>query len=98
VPLDAFDLEKVPAHLRVTFAIEDASHAVIAQGKDLGALQAELAGPARAAVAEVTGLERDGLRDWPDDLDPLPDTVEQTRGGHTVRGYPAFVDEERPSP
>jgi ATP-dependent helicase HrpA len=95
VPLDAFDLDKVPAHLRVTFAIEDGNDAVIAQGKDLGALQAQLAAPARAAVADATGLERDGLHDWPDDLDPLPGTVEQTRGGHTVRGYPAFVDEEK---
>jgi ATP-dependent helicase HrpA len=110
VPLAAFDLDKVPAHLRVTFAIEDGQRGVVARGKDLGALQAQLAVPVRAAVAEAIGsaavrgaptvgsgasgsLEREGLRDWPDDLDELPPIVEQTRGGHTVRGYPAFVDE-----
>ncbi|HEY3629989.1 MAG TPA: ATP-dependent RNA helicase HrpA, partial [Jatrophihabitantaceae bacterium] len=89
VPLAAFDLDKVPAHLRVTFAIEDAQHDVIAAGKDLGALQAKLAGPAREAVASATGLEREGLRDWPADLDALPQVVDGARG---VRGYPAFVD------
>src|SRR5206468_4137380 len=92
VPLDAFDLDRVPAHLRVTFAVEGADEQVIAGGKDLAALQAELAAPVRAAVAEVVGVERDGLRDWPDDLDELPRTVEQQHGGHAVRGFPALVD------
>ncbi len=90
VPLDAFDLDKVPAHLRVTFAVEDASGEVVARGKDLAALQSRLAAPAREAVAAATGLERDGLHDWPDDLDVLPRMVARPRG---VRGYPAFVDE-----
>jgi len=90
VPLAAFDLDKVPAHLRVTFAIEDASGDELARGKDLGGLQAKLAGPAREAVASATGLEREGLRDWPADLDALPQVVDGARG---VRGYPAFVDD-----
>jgi ATP-dependent helicase HrpA len=51
-----------------------------------------LAEPVRAAVATASGLERAGLRDWPDDLDVLPRTVEQQRAGHLVRGHPAFVD------
>jgi ATP-dependent helicase HrpA len=92
VPLAAFDLDKVPLHLRVTFAVEDAGHGVVARGRDLSALQAQLAGPARAAVAESTGLERDGLPDWPDDLDALPRVVDRPGG---VRGYPALVDEGR---
>ena len=65
-----------------------------ARGKDLEALQEQLAAPARQAVAEAVadGLERSGLRAWPDDLDELPRTVERVSGGHTVRGFPAFVD------
>jgi ATP-dependent helicase HrpA len=92
VPLDAFDLSKVPAHLRVTFAIEDADQGVLARGKDLTALQAQLAAPAREAVATATGLEREGLRDWPSDLETLPQIMARPAG---VRGYPAFVDEEK---
>jgi ATP-dependent helicase HrpA len=37
-------------------------------------------------------LERTGLRDWPDDLEALPRTVERSTGGHTVRGFPALAD------
>ena len=57
-------------------------------------LQEQLAAPARQAVAEAVadGLERSGLRSWPDDLEELPRTVERVSGGHTVRGFPAFVD------
>ena len=94
VPIDAFDLDKLPSHLRVTFAVESADGTEVARGKDLEALQEQLAAPARQAVAEAVadGLERTGLRGWPDDLDELPRTVERVSGGHIVRGFPAFVD------
>ncbi|EID11402.1 ATP-dependent RNA helicase HrpA [Mycolicibacterium phlei] len=98
VPLDAFDLDKLPSHLRVTFAVENADGEVIARGKDLEALQHDLAAPMRKAVADAVSsdLERTGLTAWPDDLEELPRTVERTVSGHfgenAVRGYPAFVD------
>ena len=93
VPIDAFDLDKLPAHLRVTFAVESEGKEV-ARGKDLGALQTRLAAPIRRAVAEAVAgdLERTGLRTWPDDLDELPRSVERSTGGHPVRGFPALVD------
>ncbi|OBF38027.1 ATP-dependent RNA helicase HrpA [Mycobacterium sp. ACS1612] len=94
VPIDAFDLDKLPSHLRVTFAVESADGTEVARGKDLGALQDRLAAPTRQAVAAAVadGMECTGLRGWPDDLDELPRVVERHTGGHTVRGYPAFVD------
>jgi ATP-dependent helicase HrpA len=93
VPIDAFDLDKLPSHLRVTFAVESEGKEV-ARGKDLEALQTRLAAPIRRAVAEAVAgeLERTGLRAWPDDLDELPRTVERASGGHAVRGFPALVD------
>jgi len=93
VPLDAFDLGKLPAHLRVTFAVEDDAGTVIAQGKDLSQLQAELAVEAQAAVAQSVAdeLARDGLTAWPD-IDEIPRLVERSSAGHLVRGWPAFVD------
>ena len=95
VPLDAFDLDRVPSHLRVGFAVEDDRGEVVARGKDLTALQEQLAAPVRAAVsAAVAGdLERAGLTDWPADLTELPRSVERSSGAHTVRGFPALVDE-----
>lgn len=94
VPISAFDLDKLPAHLRVTFAVEGPDGSEVARSKDLEVLQRELAGSTRQAVAQAVAsdLERTGLRGWPDDLDRLPRSVERTVGGHIVRGYPALVD------
>ncbi len=94
VPIDAFDLSKVPDHLRMTFAVETADGKEVARGKDIDALREQLAVPVAQAVADAVGgdLERTGLRAWPEDLDELPRTVETASAGHAVRGYPAFVD------
>jgi ATP-dependent helicase HrpA len=94
VPTDAFELDKLPAHLRVTFAVESADGTEIARSKDLGALQERLAAPARRAVADAVAaeLERAALRTWPDNLQELPRVVERTVNGRIVRGFPAFVD------
>ena len=93
VPVDAFDLDKLPAHLRMTFVVENSDGTEVARGKDLESLQHRLAGPARAAVADAVAgtLERTGLTGWPDDMDELPRSVESFSAGHTVRGFPAFT-------
>ena len=95
VPVDAFDLGRIPDHLRVTFAVEADDGTELARGKDLEALQERLAAPVRDAVADAFAgeLERRGLRAWPADLDELPRVVETTGRGRAVRGYPALVDE-----
>ena len=97
VPIDAFDPDKLPAHLRVTFAVEAPDGTVVARSKDLAALQAKLAAPARQAVADaVAGAwERTGLRSWPEDLGELPKVVQRTVDGLSVRGYPGFADTGR---
>jgi ATP-dependent helicase HrpA len=94
VPVDAFELDKLPAHLRVTFVVESTDGGELGRGKDIEVLQERLAAPARDAVAAAVadGLERTGLRGWPDDLAELPRTVERQALGRTVRGFPALVD------
>ena len=94
VPITAFDLDKLPVHLRVTFAVEAPDGTEIARGKDLEALQEQLAARTRRAVADVVAgqVERTGLQTWPEDLDGMPRTVERTVGLHAVRGYPGFVE------
>lgn len=94
VPIDAFDMDKLPAHLRVTFAVQSADGTEVARGKNLTALQERLATSARHAVADAVAgqLERTGLGGWPDDLDELPRAVERAVGGRVVRGFPGFVD------
>jgi ATP-dependent helicase HrpA len=96
VPPGAFDLAKVPDHLRITFRVEDrrgrGPARVVGEGKDLEALKARLAPRMRAALAAAApGLERDRVTTW--DLGELPRVVTERRGGRVVKGYPALVDE-----
>ncbi|MBI2701242.1 MAG: ATP-dependent RNA helicase HrpA [Mycobacterium sp.] len=94
VPVEAFDLDKLPPHLRVTFAVESADGTEVARGKDLRVLQQRLAAPARQAVAHAVAghLQKMGLRSWPEEIAELPRVVERVVDGRSVRGFPAFVD------
>jgi ATP-dependent helicase HrpA len=97
VPPDAFDLTKVPDHLRMTFRVVDrrgrGPARVVGEGKDLDALKRRLAPRMRAAIAAAApGLERDRVDTW--DLGTLPRVVEEARGGRVVKGYPALVAED----
>jgi ATP-dependent helicase HrpA len=94
VPIGAFDVDKLPPHLRVTFAVESADGTEMARGKDLEELRTQLAAPIRQAVVQAVAgaLERTGLRGWPEELETLPRTVESASGGRAVHGFPALVD------
>jgi ATP-dependent helicase HrpA len=86
VPPDAYDLDKLPSHLRLTFNIVDHGR-VLASGKDLAALQRQLRPKLRAALSARAGaLTRTGLTSW--DIGPLPQVF--TDG--EVRAYPALAD------
>jgi ATP-dependent helicase HrpA len=92
VPPDAWDLDRVPDHLRVTFVVEDESGAAVAQGKDLEVVKQELRPQVAQTVSRAAAsLERAGLRDW--SFGVLPDTFTATSASHEVQGYPALVDE-----
>ncbi|WP_322766941.1 ATP-dependent RNA helicase HrpA [Frankia sp. Cr1] len=92
VPRHAWQLDRVPDHLKITFRVVDEAQRTLAEGKDLAALTRALAPTLRAAVnAAADGLERRGLRTW--DFGPIPQLVEQRRAGQPVRAYPALVDE-----
>src|SRR5262249_47419879 len=84
-----WDLDRLPPHLRVAFLVEGTDGEVLAQGRDLAAIQADLAGQARGAIAEAgAAIERRGLVDW--SLGRLPAEVELHSAGTTVIGYPAL--------
>jgi ATP-dependent helicase HrpA len=92
VPPRAFDATRVPDHLRVTFAVHDESDAVVGIGKDLGDIKRRLRATLRAAVARATPVdERRGITTW--DVGDLRRRVDTVRGGHTVHGYPALLDD-----
>jgi ATP-dependent helicase HrpA len=86
-------LDALPAHLRMTFSIEDADGAVLAAGDDLAALRAQLRPVLRKRLDDATpDLERHGLTSWT--IGTLPREIGLPGGGeHGVRVFPALVDE-----
>ncbi len=92
IPRDAWDQSRVADHLRMTFCVEDASGATVAEGKDLAALKARLAPDVRRTVARAAAdIERSGLTSWT--FGELPPTFVQPGDGPAVKGFPALVDE-----
>ena len=95
VPEDEWAPDRVPDHLRVTFSVEDGRGRVLGSGKDLAALQEQLAGQVQQRMSRAGAtVERQGLRQW--DFGELPTTFETSSGGQTVHGYPALVDRGDP--
>ncbi len=91
-----FDLDRVPAHLRVTFAVMDERGTTVAASKDLAELHTRLRSKVRESVARATAtptnsLERKGITAW--DFEELPRVLDTRVGGTTIRAYPALVDE-----
>lgn len=91
VPEDAFDVSKIPGHLQLTYQIVDEGGDVVASGKELGALQRQLAPKASEAAAEAAPeLEREGLTTF--DIDEIPQVHETPRKGYVAKAYPALAD------
>jgi len=87
-----WDLTRLPPHLRLSFLVVDDDDRVLAQGKDLEAIKARLAGEVRGAIASVgAAVERGGFTEW--SFGEIERMVEHEHGGHVVKGYPALVDE-----
>src|SRR3954471_1445114 len=90
IPRSAWDLSRLPPHLRMTFRIEDENGRAIAEGNDLAALREEVAPRLRAELtARNPELERTGPRAW--EIGTLPREIDLRGSG--VRAYPALVDE-----
>jgi ATP-dependent helicase HrpA len=93
VPPGSWDWERVPPHLRMRFLVEDEAGRALAAGRDLRALQDELAERAEAGLAVAAStFERDGLRSW-SGIGTLPREVDVTWAGFRRRAYPALVDQ-----
>lgn len=92
VPRDAWDVAKLPPHLRVTFRVLGEDDRPVAESKDLPALRRQLTAEVRQVVAAAApDVARTGLTEW--EIGTLPRTIEQVRAGYAVTAYPALVDE-----
>jgi ATP-dependent helicase HrpA len=84
-----WSLEPLPAHLRMTFSIEDHDGTVLASGQRLDGLRDELRPLLKARMAHAQpALSRHGMRGF--DVEALPRTLDLPGG---LRGFPALVDE-----
>jgi len=86
VPREAFDLSRLPEHLRLGFRIvgEDT---VLATGKDLAALRDQLRPQLQVALtAAASDITRSGIRSW--DFGTLPRVFCHGQ----LRAYPALAD------
>ena len=93
VPFDAFDMAKLPRHLRPRLRVIDREGAVVAEADEIEELRSLLRSDATATVAAATHpLERSGITEW--DFGELPQMVALTGAGHDVTAYPALVDED----
>jgi ATP-dependent helicase HrpA len=91
VPFAEWDWSRVPDHLRITFRVEDPNGKVVGEGKDLAALQEQLAPQVRQTIqAAAISVERTGMQQWA--FGDLPATFEQRVGNRVILGYPAVVD------
>jgi len=97
IPPEAWQVQELPAHLRINYRVVDERGKVLGEGRDLTVLQGELSGKVRHTLTQAvpkkaeTPLERDGLTDW--DFEALPPNIEVRRHGLTLRAWPALVDQ-----
>jgi ATP-dependent helicase HrpA len=92
IPSDAFDFARLPSHLQPTFRVVDGDGSILAEGGDLAALKTELREEARATMASSGhDLEQTGLTAW--SIGELPRVIEVKGAAHTVKTYPALIDE-----
>ena len=88
-----FRQEAVPPHLLMTFRIVDAGGIEVAAGKNLAALQRDLALQAPDSLAALARgqYHRRGITRW--DFGDLPEQVELAAAGCRFLAYPTLVDE-----
>ncbi|MGA9597798.1 MAG: ATP-dependent RNA helicase HrpA, partial [Acidimicrobiia bacterium] len=92
IPVDAFDLDSLPPHLRPTFRVVDDTGSVVVEGRDLRVLKEDVRAETAAAVDATThDLETSGLTEW--SIGELPQVLAVSGADHTVNAYPALVDE-----
>jgi len=97
VATDAWQLENLPAFYHMNFRVIDQDHKLIGTGRDLQALQKDLANMSEEVLSELptSGIEKQNVTQW--DFGDLPEVIELEQQGMVLRAYPAIVDENEES-
>ncbi|TAK80077.1 MAG: ATP-dependent RNA helicase HrpA [Betaproteobacteria bacterium] len=92
VPRDAFRPDSAPPHLHMNFRVLDEHGRQLGMGRNLAQLKRELGGKTQAILQEESPVaEGERYTGWT--MGDLPELMELERGGQTLVGYPALVDE-----
>jgi ATP-dependent helicase HrpA len=107
IPREAWELDRLPEHLTVTFRVVDESGREVARGTDLEALRRRLAPKVREELAAAgVDIEKTGATTWTFDTLPREHPIRARgmaaggargaggagRTSHTVTGYPGLID------
>jgi ATP-dependent helicase HrpA len=93
IPLNEWQADSVPEHLKMNFRVVDDSGRAVGYGRNLAKLQAEHATKAGASFDKLAQEELNfsGCIVWA--FDDLPETMQFVQKGQNFIGYPAIVDE-----
>ena len=93
IPRDAWELDRLPEHLTVTFRVLDERGREVARGTDLEKLRHELAPKVREELATAgEGIEATGLTTWSIGRSDTAARDRRTPWAARVTGYPGLVD------
>ena len=96
IPRDAWELDRLPEHLTVTFRVLDERGREVARGTDLEKLRHELAPKVREELATAgAGIEATGLTTWSigtQKIGHCPVRSAYAAARTSLTGYPGLVD------
>jgi ATP-dependent helicase HrpA len=93
IPLNAWSMQGLPYHLRMSFRVIDEQGQLLDYGRDLKALQLKYTLKAESSFDQIAAdeLNYSGCIQWA--FDDLPETYQFIQNGQTLNGFPAIVDE-----
>ena len=93
IPLNAWNLEGLPDHLKMNFRVVDDQDKLLDYGRDLKKLQLKYTAKAENSFDQIAAdeLNYTGCIQWA--FDDLPETWQFIQKGQTFIGFPAIVDE-----
>lgn len=92
---EEWQLEELPAHLKMNFKVLDTQGKLLAQGRDLTELQHKLQGKLEKTLqkAATPDVEQRDLTQW--NFGQLADVFVNKQASYQVKAYPALVDNNK---
>ena len=91
IDADAFDLDKIPLHLRPRIRVVDEDGRELASGRELSAVQQQLDADVQVALSKQSELTSTGSTTW--EFATLPRSSVTVIHGREVTAFPALKDE-----